>query len=219
MKKLLISLTGSKKSGKSTAAQLLSEMFFDSKVIAIADKLKVECSVAYDIDLIHFHSQDLKEQSMIYPIRTKIETITHLIEAFKLKSTEKVKIDSNVLYELSTVEMRTPRDLMQNIGMFIRKVFGKQVHLKHLDLSNDVTIVSDVRFKNEFDYLDNLEGYIHIPIYIHNKEAESANDKHASEQDYKKFVNKCFKVDNNKKDLEDLFQQLESIVFEGKDVR
>lgn len=211
--KLIISLVGAKKSGKSTAAELLSDILFNANIVAIADKLKIECSVAYDIDLIHFHSQDLKEERFIYPIRTKIETISHLIESFKLPSQKSIKVDSEHLFNLATTELNTPRDIMQHIGMFIRNVFGSSIHMKHLDLSNDVTIVSDVRFKNEFDYLDNLEGYIHIPIYIHNKQAEASGDTHASETSFKKFYKKCIKVDNNAKDLEDLYTKLEGVLF------
>lgn len=206
--KIIISLVGAKQSGKTTSAFILSDMFLGSKMTAIADKLKVECSVAYDLDLIHFHSQDLKEESLIYPIRTKIENLSHIIESFKL-SEKPVNIPSDVLLELATTNLRTPRDIMQHIGMFVRKVFGKHVHLKHLDLSNDVTIVSDVRFKNEFDYLDKLKGYIHIPLYIHNKEAENSGDNHISEQEYKKFIKKCTLVDNNAKDIDILVRNLE----------
>ena len=56
-------------------------------------------------------------------------------------------------WKLSTKELRTPRDLMQEVGMFIRNIFGKDIHLKHLNLDKEITIVSDLRFKNEFDYL------------------------------------------------------------------
>jgi len=206
--KIIISLVGAKQSGKTTSAFILNDMLHNSHVTAIADKLKVECSVAYDIDLIHFHSQDLKEESMIYPIRTKIENLSHLIESFKL-SDKPVNISSDTLLELSTTNLRTPRDIMQHAGMFLRNVFGKHIHLKHLDLSNEITIVSDVRFKNEFDYLDKLPGYVHIPLYIHNKKAESSGDNHVSEQEFKKFTKKCIFVDNNEKDIEALYRKLE----------
>lgn len=207
--KIIISLVGAKQSGKTTSAHILQEMFSGAYMTAIADKLKIECSVAYDIDPIHFHSQDLKEKSMIYPIRTKIENLSHIIESFKLYPDQRVNVPSDVLLELATTNLRTPRDIMQHIGMFVRKVFGKHVHLKHLDLSNDITIVSDVRFKNEFDYLDKLAGYIHIPLYIHNKEAENSGDNHVSEQEYKKFIKKCTLVDNNDKDIDSLVRKLE----------
>ena len=187
-------------------------MLLGSYMTAIADKLKIELSAAYDIDLIHFHSQEQKETPFIYPIRTKIETLVHLIEAFKT-GPEPVKIDSDVLMELSTKELRTPRDLMQEVGMFIRNIFGKDIHLKHLNLDKEITIVSDLRFKNEFDYLEKMEkkGYLHLPLYIQNYQAENSGDTHISEQEFRKFSKKCIKIDNNDKDIEFLADQLEEV--------
>lgn len=213
MTKIIISLIGAKQSGKTTSAHLLQEILPDAYMTAIADKLKTELSVAYDIDLVHFHSQYLKEEPFIYPIRTRIDNLSHLIEAFKT-STKSVKIDSETLLDFATKEMKTPRDIMQVGGMLIREIFGKFVHLKHLNLMNDITIVSDVRFVNEWNYLESMRqlGYIHIPLYINNKQAESIIDLHPSEQEYKKLIKRCIKIDNNAKDLDNLWDQLRDAV-------
>ncbi len=196
--KYIISLIGVKKSGKSTSSEIIEYFLPDANNIAIADKLKRVCSEAYDIDLVHFYNQDLKEASMIYPIRTTIETISTIIEAFKVDE-KPINVSSELLLELATIKMRTPRDILQNIGMFIRAVFGKKIHMLQLDLSNDITIISDVRMRSEFDYLSTLKGYTHIPIYVSNKAAEASGDLHISEKEYLKFKNKCIKLDNNTK--------------------
>lgn len=216
MDKVIISLVGAKRSGKTTAGLIIEEMIQNpTYVTAIADKLKVELSVAYDIDLIHFNSQDLKEERFIYPIRTKVDTISHLLESFKL-GTKDIKVSSSLLLELATKEMFTPRELMQEMGSFIREVFGKKIHLHHLNLENEITIISDVRYKAEFDYLESLEkkGYYHIPLYIHNAKSENSGDNHSSEKDISKFKKKCIFIDNNAKDIDDLANQLEYVLME-----
>lgn len=216
MNKVIISLVGVKRSGKSTAAMMLQDMLPDANSIAIADKLKRVCSNAFDLDLIHFNSQELKEEPLIYPLNLKMEGLSTILESFKLPNSKAVNVSSEHILELATMRMRTPRQILQNVGMFIRDVFGKSIHMHHLDLSKDLTIVSDVRFKNEFEYLDNLKGYTHIPIYVENKVAEAVKDLHISEKDYLKFKNKCTKLDNNVKDLDVLFDNLEDIVIKHK---
>lgn len=216
MQKVIISLVGVKKSGKSTSAELIRQMIKGrTKVIGIADKLKRELSVAYDIDLIHFNSQELKESNFVYPIRTKVDQLSHIIESFKL-SPKPIKISSEDIMELGTKELRNPREMMQEVGMLIRKMFGKNVHLDHLNLKSNVTIISDVRLLTEFRYLEKLKkkGYIHIPIYIKNEEAEKNTDSHISEQEYKKFAKKCIKIDNNGKDLKKLTYDLYNVLSE-----
>lgn len=218
MNKVIISLIGVKKSGKSTSAEIIQELLPDAKCVAIADKLKIECANALDMDLIYFHSQDLKEASMIYPIRLNVEALSTIIENFKLTPDQKVNISSEALLELATMKMKTPRHVLQNVGMFIRDVFGNKIHMQHLDLSNQITIVSDVRMKSEFEYLNNLKGYTHIPIYVSNKQAEASKDMHKSEKEYLKFRNKCIKLDNNVPNLITLVKNIQTIIIDHKEV-
>lgn len=215
--KVIISLVGVKRSGKSTAAEIIHDMFPDANNIAIADKLKQVCSDAFDLDSIHFYSQLLKEESLLYPINLKMEGLSTILESFKIDD-KQVKVSSNDILEIATMKMRTPRDILQNIGMFIRDVFGKKIHMQHLNLSRDLTIVSDVRMESEFEYLNNLKGYVHIPIYIENKAAESVKDLHISEKEYLKFKGKCIKLDNNVKDIEVLMDNIEDILIKYKKV-
>lgn len=211
--KYIISISGVKKSGKSTSATIISELIETAHEVAFADKLKLELSIAYDIDLIHFYSQDLKETNFIYPLRTTIEIIAHMLDAFDVY-TFNGKLDVRHIYELASVQMKSPRDLMQHWGMFLRSVYGPNVHCNHIDLDSKVTIVSDVRFLNEFKYLDNLEGYKHIPLFIENTEAQNSSDLHISEQEYKKFYKRCIKVDNNTKNIHTLATNLSNILSE-----
>jgi hypothetical protein len=217
LSKVIISLVGVKRSGKSTTASLLEYLLPEANNIAIADKLKQVCSSAFDLDLIYFNSQDLKEQPLIYPVNLKMDGLSTILENFKIDN-KPVKVSSEDILEIATMKMRTPRHMLQNIGMFVRSVFGKSIHLQHLDLSSDLTIVSDVRFKNEFDYLESMKtkGYVHIPIYVYNKEAESVKDLHISEKDYLKFKDKCILLDNNLKDADDLFDKVENILIKYK---
>lgn len=216
MNKVIISLVGVKHSGKSTAASIMEDML-DANNIAIADKLKEVCASAFDLDLIHFYSQDLKEESLIYPITLKMDGLATILENFKIDG-KPVNVSSDAILELATMKMRTPRHILQNVGMFVRDVFGKNIHMKHLDLSSDLTVVSDVRMISEFKYLDSLKGYTHIPIYIENKNAESVKDLHISEKEYLKFRSRCTKLDNNIKDIDILVDNIENILIKHKEV-
>ncbi len=192
-------------------------MFPDANNIAIADKLKEVCSSAFDLDLIHFYSQDLKEESLLYPITLKMDGLATILENFKVNS-KPVNVSSDDILELATMKMRTPRHILQNVGMFVREVFGKNVHMDHLDLSAGLTIVSDVRMVSEFNYLNKLKGYTHIPIYVNNTDAESVKDLHISEKEYLKFKSKCIRLDNNVKDIDILIDNIEDILIKHKEV-
>lgn len=211
-KKLIISLVGAKKSGKSTSGQILSYIFPDAKLTAIAEKLKRECSKAYDLDPIFFESQELKEQNLIYPIKTDVLKLTEVINSFKLTD-KPVKVSSEALEEMATAKLQNARHIMQEMGMFVRKTFGKDIHMKHLDLSSDVTIITDVRFRNEFNYLNKLKTHDHLCLYIKNDMVENSGDPHISEQEYLTFRNKCVLVDNSKLDIVYLSEQIEDIIF------
>lgn len=212
MSKVIISLVGVKRSGKSTSAEYIEYLLPEATNVAIADKLKLTCAKAFDIDMVHFTYQELKEEPFLYPIRVTVETLATILDEFKL-SDKPVNISSDILLELATKKLRTPRDILQTIGMFIRQVYGKKIHMDHLDLSNDITIVSDLRMKSEFDYISNLKGYKHIPIYVENKEAESVGDLHISEKEYLKFKDKCIRLDNNIKDYDTLADNIENILI------
>lgn len=217
MDKYLISIIGAKNSGKSTSAQIIKDLIQDSTEIAIADKLKVELSLAYDLDLIHFHSQELKEQRFLYPLRTTLDKMCHMIEAFSRNPVRSIPYE--LIQNIATMEMYTPRELMQQWGTeFLRKLYGDNVHCENTTFQGKSIIVSDVRFKNEFNYVSRLKGFKHIPIYIENKEAEKKadNDGHISEQEYKTLRNRCFRIDNNEKSLYKLARSINDLL--GKQI-
>ena len=213
--KYVVSIIGAKRAGKSTAAKIIEDIVDNSFEVALADKLKVELSLAYDLDIIHFYSQDLKELPFIYPLKTTLDKLCHMIESFAPEDSEPPKnISYYALLELASIEMKTPRDLMQHWGMFLRSIYGANVHCDHLELPSNFTIVSDVRFVNEFNYIDKLEGVVHIPIYIENKDAEAKADLdgHISEKEYKKLKKKCIRIDNNEKNLYNLSKSLHDLL-------
>lgn len=212
-KKIIIGLTGAKKSGKSTAGEILSYMFPDAKVTAIASKLKKECAKAYDLEEIFFESQELKERNLIYPIKTDVLKLCELIEGFRLDD-KPIKIDLAILEDFATYKMQTPRHILQQVGMLIRNIFGGDIHMKHLDLSSDVTIVTDVRFANEFKYLNKCESTHEVlPLYIKNDMVENSGDLHISEKEYLTFRNKCVTINNSKLDIVDFSEQIEDVIF------
>ncbi len=103
--------------------------------------------------------------------------------------------------------LESPRRIAQVIGTEILRATGDEdIHCKNMPLNESgVTIVSDIRFPNEFNYFNKLEGTLFIPIYIQRDEAEQyvTEDSHPSEKCVFEFAHKCISLHNNS-DLHDL---------------
>ncbi len=103
--------------------------------------------------------------------------------------------------------LESPRRIAQVIGTEILRATGDEdIHCKNMPLNESgVTIVSDIRFPNEFNYFNKLEGTLFIPIYIQRDEAEQyvTEDSHPSEKSVFEFAHKCISLHNNS-DLHDL---------------
>lgn len=165
---MIIGLTGYKSSGKSLCANYLCEKY-NAHELAFADPLKKICSELYNVPLDNFYDAKLKE----------------------------VKID-----ELNT----TPRQLMQIIGMKIRevgddipdilvknpwifKVKNEIIKLNKMHKGRIPIVISDVRFKDEFDMIKSLNGII-VRITRPTKDIPSI-DNHISETSMRSLVPDC----------------------------
>jgi len=90
----------------------------------------------------------------------------------------------------------------------------QDIHCKNVRISNDsFTVVSDVRFSNEYSYFNGLGNVKFIPLYIQRDlaEAQVKPESHISEREFMEFRDKCFKVNNNG-DLKDTERQVKQIV-------
>lgn len=219
MTKLIISFAGHKGSGKNTAADLLKDKFGDKLVntIAIAKPLKLACQDAFSFPLDIFEDQVRKELPYKHVVPT-LKQLELFLSHFNSGSGS-VGLSKEACELVLKMDITTPRELLQQMGMLARIVHGQDIHVETaipMDRLADVTLVTDLRFVNEYDYLNKGNdfedsGYlmypkppIHIPLFVYNEQAIANTDNHISEQDYKNFMDKCYRVDNNTKSLVEL---------------
>jgi ABC-type oligopeptide transport system ATPase subunit len=226
MKRIVIGLIGPKTCGKSTVANILSE-FYNIKEIALADKLKNASAKAFDLDRLHFDKQDLKETSFDKPkfltqnrIRSILNDFNVNIDSFKdpfLMQTYK-----EFYQPITGRELRSPREVAQIVGTEVLRCVDQDIHCKNISISDKFfTVVSDVRFSNEYNYFNSMGNVTFIPIYIQRDFAEAnvTLDSHISEREFMDFRDKCFKVNNNGslKDTELQVKQIvDKVLYGGK---
>lgn len=209
--KMVIGLAGVKTSGKSTVANIIKNILKHEQVTetALADKLKNVCSAVFNIPRNYFDDQKLKEVRLEKPILLTVSDINKVMELYNIfdnttpENIKKIQGNAGFLLE-------TPRQIAQIVGTeILRGVGDEDIHCKNVKLSEKITIISDIRFPNEFDYFNRLDNIFFLPLYIQRDEAEKhVTDKsHSSETSVFKFSHKCIKINNNK-DLQNLENQI-----------
>jgi hypothetical protein len=207
--KTIIGLSGVKTSGKSTAANIIKDILQENAVeSALADKLKNVSSEVFDVPRWAFDSQLVKEKKFIRPRILDQDKIEMILSMFGVTITKGLmdKYSKNI-----GMELNSPRHVAQIVGTEILRSAGDEdIHCKNVQLGDNITIISDIRFPNEFNYFKNLKDTYFIPLYIQRDEAESkiTLDSHASETSIFTFSERCIKINNNK-DLENLKKQIQ----------
>ena len=214
MKNVVIGLAGVKTSGKSTVAEMIKQIHTNAKESALADKLKNVSAQAFDLKREYFDSQDLKE----VPLETvKFLTkpkISYIINSFNIDATED---QENMVHEkLKDIPLETPRRIAQIVGTELLRTFGgEDIHCDQVQINNSgITVISDIRFPNEFKYFNNKDNILFVPLYIQRDLAEKEVDlktSHPSETLIFTFCDKCIKINNNGS-LESTFNQVKSIL-------
>ena len=208
--KVVIGLVGVKTSGKSTTANIMKKIFQDDVIeAALADKLKNVCSEIFNVPREHFDRQDLKEIPFSLNKTLTKETISLVLTGFGIKETE----DLLNFYNKNNIidkQLSSPRQIAQIVGTEVLRAAGDEdIHCKNVNLGDKITIISDVRFPNEFNYFNTLPNSYFLPFYIQRTEAEEkiTPDSHPSETSVFIFRDKCIKINNNN-GLENLEKQI-----------
>jgi hypothetical protein len=182
---------------------------------ALADKLKNTCAEVFKVPREYFDSQDLKEVPFANGPKTLTEeSILGVLLSFNAGMNQGDFYDK--YRNIIGMELPTPRKIAQIVGTEILRAAGDQdIHCKNVNLNDEITIISDLRFPNEFDYFSNNSEIDFIPLYIQRDEAEKhvTEDSHPSEKCVFEFSDKCIKVDNNGT-IEDLSAQVWSKLLE-----
>jgi hypothetical protein len=186
----LIGLNGFKTAGKDTVYEFIRDYYQAADTITtvqrvgFADKLKV---VAYDA-LFKHHVAPIEEAAgREYPAEEKIAVL-------------------NESKELPVNEFLSVRELLQNLGQAGREHFGETFWIEQalnedVLAQADITVVTDVRYPNEAEYIRALGGEI---WEIHRPGLES--DGHASEQPLPAGLIDC--VVDNSGSLDDLRERV-----------
>jgi hypothetical protein len=209
----LIAFCGAKESGKSTSAELLKQIYAGQvKEVAFAGHLKETCSKVFNIDMKYFLDPKLKEVELDTYIHLTREYIEQIFKEFEITNYD---YETHIRRHVGQV-FDTPRKTLQYVGTELLHPLDKLIHinitLKKVD-PDVLTLVTDLRFPQEFDALVGREDF--LPVYVSNAQAENraSVDSHASERGWQTFRDRCKLLDNNGS-LADLTNNLKTLVQE-----
>ena len=211
---MIIGICGAKGAGKDTACKVLQRqipMFQTARRVAFADKLKDVCAKCLGLSEMLFYDETFKEQRFILPIQI---TENHFIDIFAefgiviSKSKPYATEDIKALMVLNRgvklcKSLHTPREILQVVGTNVLREYDHLIHIRAAlkdYKQNEVVIVTDMRFMNEFLYLMSCANSF-MGLYINNPVLEiqkmSLTDPHSSELGYKEFSSLCVEIEND----------------------
>lgn len=198
-KRTVIGLAGVKTSGKSTVAGIIRNNIGNVNESALADKLKNVSAEVFNVPRNYFDDQDKKEVPLESPRILTLQLITAVVAGFN--SLDKITPDIQKKYmELNGMVLDTPRKIAQIVGTEILRLLGSDIHCENVKIHDDgITIISDLRFPNEFEYFTNNPDVNFIPFYLQREvaEAQVGPNSHSSETSVFLFNKKCIGIDNN----------------------
>lgn len=215
----IIAFCGSKGSGKSTSYEIFKNMYTDEiEELALAGHLKEVCSKVFNIDMKYFLDPKLKEVELEnYVILTK-PSIEAVLKNFNVSDFD---YDKHIRPHVGQV-FETPRRVLQYVGTEILHPIDPLIHAKFVLNKKDcnkLTVVTDLRFVAEFDFLNKSLSNNFIPVYVKNSKAEleASTDAHPSERELSLFKDKCYKLNNETSlsDLENRINVLLKDMFKG----
>lgn len=151
---MLISLSGQRRVGKDTVADILVSKFKFTK-IALADPLRDLCSRVFNIPLETFLSDELKEKAFDIPVQLTNEKIIDIIAIVEHEWGFKVDdFQYDRMLEFAGVTFANPRQILQLVGTeIIRGSIDDNIFLTLADnriksIGKNI-VISDVRFEVE----------------------------------------------------------------------
>lgn len=199
----VIGIAGVKTSGKSTVTKMIQEVLPGTTESALAGKLKDVSASVFGLSREAFDDQRYKEVPFrVFGIKKTLtnESIGAVLEGFNVFMSRR-EIDSK--YDIIGMDLDTPRKIAQIVGTEILRATGDEdIHCKNMPLNPDEslpTIVSDLRFPNEFNYFKNNPEINFVALYLNREEAEKhvTPDSHPSETSVFLFNDQCTRIDNN----------------------
>lgn len=168
----VIGFYGKKGSGKDWICQRLTARDDRISRFALADSLKDMCSQAFGISPLYFHDPKLKEKLFHTPVNcgefhAQLQDVTGLIIPIEL---------------VAGRIFQTPRELLQQVGTDVVRAVDDNYWLRlarrNLEGRSGLTIVTDVRFPNEYSMLKAMGGFM---IHVIRPSQGNSEDSHISE--------------------------------------
>jgi len=197
---MIIGISGKARSGKDTFSNMLTEEL--NKVsyppyimMAFAHELKTRCQTAFDLSYEQLWGDDKEVADKRY-IKTRKDPRPEIQQHKEVGTIPGSPVD---VYW-------TAREIMQNYGAFYRTV-DNEFWIKNLfrvaeDKEYNNVIITDVRYRNEAEYIQHKKGGYVVRVDRENKD-DVHNMQHPSEVELDNYGGFDFVV-NNEGTLEDL---------------
>lgn len=222
----IIAIAGYKNSGKDTSAEMLryllnSPKIFHKycwfkllkklytkpyKIVSFAQPLKNTLAILLNINVAKFNDRDFKEHVYI-----KLPELVITKSPKKTISEKRFeKCISNNDFSFIQTTYLSVRQLLQVFGTEIMRNFlGDTLWINSTLKTSPPIIISDLRFKIEYEEIKNKNG---LCIFINNPNTKPGH--HASEKEVSELVsnNKFDYIIDNKGSLEDLFNALKMLL-------
>jgi dephospho-CoA kinase len=186
--KVIIGLVAEKESGKTTAFNYIKGTIPGAEEIMIAGHLKNVCSRAFEIEPIRFETQEEKKRPLDAPIvmnRGHLDCIAKLFE---------IILDETMIQNHLGKRLATTREILQYVGTEVVRSADENIHLKWAmrnGSSASVLVVTDVRFPNEFEFFEKMDGFISVAINRPKESVDDASANHQSEAHIKDLQRRC----------------------------
>lgn len=204
MARVLIGLIGKKGSGKTTCYNIIKDELAPVQEVQLAKKLKDVCSKVFNINRTSMDDPIEKEMDLHSPVKLTLFALLKI--CFYFLVFPKIRTFKHIGQEFNT-----PRRVLQYIGTDVLRDIDPQIHLKRALWNlpkHGVFVASDVRFKDEMEYL-HAWAYPYGWFFYVDRNVQEI-DFHASEAEVRKLKKLSTRVINNKGSIKQLLGEIQA---------
>lgn len=207
-KRFIIAFAGPKGSGKTTACRYINDAYVtnNQSLVSFASALKGICSDLFSLSDEQIYGTQ-KETQLPRPIEFHprhltaiVKLMAHSLDSSKFKHKfNRLSVAQNKFNGLFGRLMHTPREVMQFVGTEIMHAVYEPFHcdlLMSKILKNNISLVDDLRFVSELDYLIKGGVPMRTMVIVGRNEQKRGKEEHSSESDWKN-INPDYRIDNS----------------------
>lgn len=214
---MIIAITGYAGSGKDTIGEYIQQKY-NYKRFAFADMIKRLCSVTFNNDEEYYHNQDLKliPMNFNFDYQAKQRWVKFLTSDMKIdrqKASELFEIAYKYCSDGSEVNNRvittTSRNVIQKIGEeTLKKCYDYDIWLKFCPSGETFTVITDMRFPDEYKLVKDLNGVV---IKVTNTNNKQSKMNHVSES-FIDNINADYYIDNDGINIDNLYKSVDNVL-------